>query len=169
MTSRQSSGPPPTLLIAVVLVVCAQAGAACSSGTSDPAGAGGSGGAGGIGAAGGTEGAAGAAGGASGAAGAGPPSACAGSVNGSCRRNNGLDCDDYTNLSASELDTVERACGNNNIGTWTAGSACSRTGAVGGCRTTVGAAACQVYWAYTGTVADAMSECAGDHGDWIAP
>ena len=105
---------------------------------------------------------------AGGSGGSGNPSACAGTVNGSCRRNNGIDCADYTDLSASMQDTIELACGNNNIGTWTAGSACDRSGAVGGCREMLGTA-CQVYWTYTGTAADAMSECAGDMGSWVNP
>ena len=165
MSKRNSWAPHPTLaLIALLLVVGANAGAGCSSGTVNPAGAGGtgsSGGSGGSGSAGGT-------GGPGGAGGAGNPSACAGTVNGSCRRNNGVDCADYTDLSASMLGTIELACGNDNIGTWTAGSACDRSGALGGCREMLGTA-CQVYWTYTGTAADAMSECAGDMGSWVNP
>jgi len=146
------------MLIALLLVVGAQAIAGCSSGTSPPdggAGTAGSGGAGGP-------------GGAGGAGGSGTASACAGTLNGSCRRNNGIDCAEYTDLSASMLDTIQLACGNGNIGTWTAGSACDRSAAVGGCREMLGTA-CQVYWTYTGAAADAMSECAGDMGSWVNP
>jgi hypothetical protein len=162
MSTRDSWGGHRTLmLIALLLVVCANAIAGCSSGTVDPAGAGGTGGSGGSGSAGGI-------GGSGGSGGAGNPSACAGTVNGSCRRNNGIDCADYTDLSASMMQTIELACGNDNIGTWTAGSACDRSGALGGCREMLGTA-CQVYWTYTGSAADAMSECAGDMGTWVNP
>ena len=164
MTTRESRGANPTrMVIALLLVVCANAGAGCSSGTSDPAGAGGTGNRGigrvrrrrwnrrrgGI-------------------RRRGEPERLRGTVNGSCRRNNGVDCAEYTDLSASTLDTIVLACGNNNIGTWTAGSACDRGGALGGCREMLGTA-CQVYWTYTGSAADAMSECAGDMGSWVSP
>ena len=168
MVTRESHGANPTLMvIALLLVVCANAVAGCNSGTGDPAGAGGTGGSAGAGGAGGS-GSAGGTGGSGGAGGAGPPSACAGTLNGSCRRNNGIDCAEYTDLSASMLNTIELACGNDNIGTWTANSACDRSAAVGGCREMLGTA-CQVYWTYTGTAADAMSECAGDMGSWVNP
>lgn len=138
----------PLMRIALLLVACANAIAGCNSGTRDPGGAGGTGGAGG--------------------GGAGNPSACAGTLNGSCRRNNGIDCAEYTALSSSVMDTIELACGDDNIGTWTAGSACDHSGAVGGCRTMLGTA-CQVYWTYTGIAADAMSECAAEMGSWVSP
>jgi hypothetical protein len=158
------------MLIALLLVVCANVVAGCDSGTPGPAGAGGTGGSGGSGQTGGSGGSAGSGGtgGSGGSGGAGNPSACAGTLNGSCRRNNGIDCADYTDLSAAMLDTIVLACGNGNIGTWTAGSACDRSGSVGGCREMLGTA-CQVYWTYTGTAGDAMNECAGDMGSWIAP
>ncbi len=48
MSTRESWGAHPTLmLIALLLVVCANAIAGCSSGTDDPTGAGGTGGSGG--------------------------------------------------------------------------------------------------------------------------
>jgi hypothetical protein len=161
MPMRKSLAANPTLMVMALVVICANAVTGCDSDTDDPTGAGGAGSLGGTGGAGG-------AGGGGGSGGAGNPSACAGTLNGSCRRNNGIDCAEYTDLTASMLDTIELACGNNNIGTWTAGSACDRSVAVGGCREMLGTA-CQVYWTYMGTAADAMSECAGDMGSWVTP
>jgi hypothetical protein len=151
MTTRECRGAHPTvLLIAVLLLaVCANAGAGCNSGTRDPAGAGGTSGSGGAG-------------------GTGSPSACPGTLNGSCRYNSGSNCNEYAGLTATELDPIERDCEGDNLGTWTAGRACDRTGSIGGCRV-LEAPFCRVGWEFMGAAAEAMSDCIDDGGTWITP
>ena len=133
-------------LVALLLV------AGCNSGTRDPAGAGGTGGSGGAG----------------GAAGSESPNACPGILNGSCRQTNGSSCYEYGGLAAAEVGPVASGCGGDSFGMWTAGSACNRSGALGGCREVEGTK-CVVLWKYEGTAADAMSDCADRDGTWITP
>jgi hypothetical protein len=131
------------VLIALLLV------AGCDSATRDPAGAGGTGGSGGAG-------------------GSGNPSSCSGTLNGSCRNNNDIECREVTGLPATALSAVEAACEEDDIGTWTPGSACDHTGAPGGCRR-VNDTVCDVLWRFEATAAESMSQCADDGGTWIAP
>src|SRR5262245_50261856 len=123
--------------------------AGCNSGTRDPAGAGGSGGS-------------------TGAGGSGNTSVCGGALNGACQRKNASDCFEYAGLSAAQADPIERTCEEDNLGTWTAGGACNRSGAIGGCSTGE-ETLCRVQWAYDGVAADLMSDCADDMGTWITP
>jgi len=54
----------------------------------------------------------------------------------------------------------------------TAGSGCSHTGAVGGCKLTTDSGGVTVNttsWFYAGTAADLMTSCTAQKGTWVAP
>ncbi len=107
-------------------------------------------------------------GGSGGAGGSGNPGACTGTLNGSCNNNNDIECFEYAGVPAATLSPIIATCEEDSIGTWNAGSACTRTGAVGGCRMVAGPL-CEVFWTYEGTTAFAMSECAERGGEWVSP
>jgi hypothetical protein len=140
-------------ILLVAMLAAGAYGAACnSSGRSSDAGGGTSGGG-------------------SGGTGGNPNSACAGTLNGSCRFNSTLgDCRDYYGLpDTGAVAAIEAMCEEDATGTWTAGAACSRTGVLGGCAQTQGGP-CLVWWTYTGsTVDELMSACADDMGTWVNP
>lgn len=90
-----------------------------------------------------------------------------GGVQGSCdSRAASGSCTEHAGYDMATLGVLQSGCASS-MGTWSA-SACPRTGAVGGCRTTSGGST-DTQWAYQGDAAMLRSFCAMGGGTFVSP